>query len=208
MRTSRKSATAALLAALALAGCSARPADDAYGTLDALGAGRPRAGLVRYYTAHDGDFTPAQLSDIHSAVDEVRRASGCDVRWAGLAPWQSGPEQPANHVVFEKRMTWTGTFWASGYGWPGNDGAGSPSAGVVFVGPTNDILRSPSEPSAWSGPTFRGVALHEATHALLGLADMYDLDDGHPGLLMGTGYRTSNTYGAGDLRGAREHGCR
>lgn len=198
-----------LLAAglLTAAGCTVRPSDNAYSTLDALGAGRPSPGLVRYYTIHDGDFSSAQISDIHSAVDELRRASNCDIRWAGFASWRSGPDQPVNHVVFEHRAVWTGSFWANGYGWPGNDGLGSPSTGVVFIGPVNDILRSPSAPSVVSGPTFRGIALHEATHAFLGLGDMYSVDDGHPNLLMGTGYRSFNTYAAGDLRGAQEHGC-
>lgn len=188
--------------------------DTAYGTMYAQGAGRPRCDQPTYYTIHDGDFTPAQIQDIHSAVGEIRNASHIDIRWAGAFAWwrhdtqlNGGPAQPSNHVVFEKRIIWTGSSWASGYGWPGNDGAGHASRGLVWISPQMDILRSPSAPGYGSGPTFRGAVLHEGTHAFVGLADMYDRDDGHPGLIMGDGYRLFNTYAAGDLAGVRDNGC-
>lgn len=52
--------------------------DTAYDTLYTLGAGRPRCDQPTFYTIHDGDFSPAQIQDIHSAVGEIRNASHID----------------------------------------------------------------------------------------------------------------------------------
>lgn len=208
MRRLRRRALALLVAGGLVA--AATSCDQSYSTLDAYGGGRPRCdGMPLWYAIHGGDFSAAQVQDIHAAVGDWRDAAGMDIRFAGFAPWRAGPEQPPSHISIEKRnVVDLQGITHGGYGYPGNDGNGFASAGVAWIGTAFDGLPSPTAPSLSSGPTFRGVALHELGHAILGLADMYDKDDGHPQLIMGKGYHAANTPMVGDRIGAAERGCR
>lgn len=212
MKRSQKLSLATVLIGLifAASGC-----DPSYSTLDTYGAGRYSAGGVTVVVAHAGDFTADQLIDIQSVVSDMRDATGCDFRWLGLAPWRStdvladgSSAQPSNHVIFEKRTATVGGYIYPSMGWPGNDGQGNASRGIVYIGPSNDWRPAPSIKSYTSGPTWRGVALHESGHALGVLADMYSRDDGHPGLIMGRGFESFNQFALGDLDGLHHQGCR
>lgn len=141
--------------------------------------------------AHRGNFSPSQIEDIKAALAEIAFWSKRDVIYAGEVDYRSDtPGRPAT-IVAERDDRW------QGYALPGK---------FIRIGSWYSTFTSPSGP-AYGYATFRGAFLHEAMHAIVGAADMYNEGDGNPHLIMGKGMLTRNTLNLGDIKAAQAGGC-
>jgi hypothetical protein len=203
MRGTRRRKT---LIVLALVACVlATACDTAWNDMTPWSYGPP-CGRPTWYAIHNGDFTPDEMADIHDAIREVAIWSAVDIRFVGIVDWRNGsPQQPADVVSIERRDAVPGAPFVS-YGNP-NVVNGVYTRGVLFIGTTmHPPTRVP--PGYGTGQTFFGLVAHEASHAFVGIGDMYNQGDGHPGLLMGNGRNTMSNFAAGDLIGLINKGCR
>lgn len=199
MKAKTKIAGLACLGLAALTSC-----DTTWEDMTAWSYG-PHCDRPTYYAIGVG-FSIGQQTDISSAVAEIRNASNIDIRFGGYVGWLAGSAQhPSDTLKIEKKAIPQG----GGYGWPGIGEDHFFAQGTVYINPSQDWRPAPSEPS-YTGTvnTWRGLILHELLHGFTGIGDRGDNEDGHPGLIMGTGEHTFNKMAAGDLIGAVEKGCR
>lgn len=169
----------------------------------------PRCDRQTYVGAAHGQFTYAQHLDMQSVVNQWRDLSAIPLVWVGGVDWTLST-LPMHSVLVEKGAIAPGIV---GSGWPGKqflkvDPSGYFDHGQIKLDWSLDYLASPTDPSYSSGRTWRSVFAHEAGHALIGLGDLYDNDDRHPGVLMGDGQLHFNQPALGDVLGAVEKGCR
>jgi hypothetical protein len=169
----------------------------------------PDCGVVTTVAYSDGDFFPGQIQDMQSALGELVNWSQVPLAWGGATPWRwNFPNRPKNLIVIERRTA--AEVGAGNLGFSGNVSSNHVyTGGFVWLNPSMDSLPNPTAQAYDSGATFRGLFLHELSHAAIGLGDMYNNPEGnHPGLLMGTGWWNFNQYALGDIDGAIAKGCR
>lgn len=156
--------------------------------------------MAVYY--HDGDFNSAQVTDIQAAFTEIQAWMAAPMTFAGPAPWR-WENAPWYSVTIEARTPPGG----SAYGNIAFDSQHYFGKGTVQLGST--VTPLPTGYTGYNtGNTFRGRVEHEMIHALAGLGDLYDNDDGHPTLLMGNGYSQHSQAALGDIIGMIQKGCR
>lgn len=173
-------------AALSLASCNAKyqRLGPEYGTL-------PPCGQPVYVVSPRGDFNAAQQQDMQAALSDIGLWSNRTVIYAGEVDYRSEtPGRPAG-IVAERDDRW------QGYALPNK---------FIRIGAWYSTFPSPTGPVVGYA-TFRGVFAHEAMHAIVGAADMYNEGDGNPTLLMGKGMLTRNTLELGDIKAAQAGGC-
>lgn len=152
----------------------------------------PPCGSPVHVVSPRGDFTEAQKLDIQAALAEIGSWSNRDVVYAGEVDYRSEtPGRPQHTIVAERDDRW------QGYALPGK---------FIRIGSWYSTFPSPTGPT-YGYATFRGVFLHEAMHAVVGAADLYDDGDGHPDLIMGKGMLRRNTMNLGDVKAAQAGGC-
>ena len=152
----------------------------------------PPCGVQIHVVSPRGDFTEAQKIDIQAALAEISLWSNRDVVYAGEVDYRSEtPGRPGHTIVAERDNRF------QGYALPGK---------FIRIGSWYSTFPAPTGPT-YGYATFRGVFLHEAMHAIVGAADMYDQDDGNPELIMGKGMLRRNTMNLGDVRAAKAGGC-
>lgn len=178
--------TAVVALCLALASCS-----DRYKTLGTEYGALPPCGQPVYVVSPRGDFSPAQQQDMQAALSDIGFWSNRQVIYAGEVAYRSDtPGRPAG-IVAERDNRW------QGYALPGK---------FIRIGSWYSTFPSPTGPT-YGYATFRGVFLHEAMHAIVGAADLYNEGDGNPQLIMGKGMLTRNTMNLGDVKAAQAGGC-
>lgn len=138
-----------------------------------------------------GDFSPAQHQDMVAALADIAIWSHREIIFAGEVDYRSETPGRPSTIVAERQSQGTG------YSLPGK---------FIRIGPWYSTFPSPTGPT-YGYATFRGVFLHEAMHAIVGAADMYNEGDGEPDLIMGKGMLRRNTLNLGDIHAARTGGC-
>ena len=181
-------------------GCTYGSRDTAWEDMTALTLG-PRCGSRVGVYYHDGDFNSDQITDISAAVWNINYYMSGPYIWMGAAPWR-WENAPWGTVTVEARTPPGGSAY-------GNITMASDhyfGKGTVQLGSTVTPLPT-GRTGYYTGNTFRGRVEHELNHAMAGIGDLYDNDDGHPTLLMGKGYEVHSQSAKGDLIGLIEKGC-
>lgn len=154
-----------------------------------------------YY--HDGDFNVGQVGDIAAAFSEIQAWSAIPMRFMGPTWWQTENE-PMYTVTIENRPPPGGSAYGNVIAY---DRQHYHAKGTVQLG--SYVMGLPTGRTGYNtGDTFRGRVEHEMIHAIAGLGDLYDNDDGHPSLLMGNGYKQHSQAALGDIIGMIYKGCR